>query len=225
MRASGRAGAAGFTLLELLVVVMIISIVAVLAIPTMLAAMAEKDAYNDASAIGELIREARTRAMSRGAAQLVTLTQNGGYNGSDHGTYQIWEAQVPPGAISQLGAPGTPMNTCGPPTVWPTMAGTQTTGASIVDGVNLNGLRETNEHIYSTISDPTTNNIPVAWLCFTPLGRVYYTQGPTPVFVTGQVMSGVLQINVLHTDSSGTPYGIARTVIVPPSGATRIISK
>ena len=65
---------AGFTLIELMVVVTIISVVCILAIPSMSHEGYERRAYTDAASVVEIVREARTRAIARGAAQLLVMT-------------------------------------------------------------------------------------------------------------------------------------------------------
>jgi prepilin-type N-terminal cleavage/methylation domain-containing protein len=227
----------GFTLIELMVVVLLVSLLAVMAIPQMTYANAEKRSYNDAITVSELFREARTRAMGRGSAELVQMTSNGA---GDRGTFVLWEGQSiappgpPPGGILPIGSP---MSTCGWPTIWPPV-GTPCNGAAgqtatCIDGVNLNGLIEATDGITSTITGPNVGGAAVlltsASICFTPLGRTYWSSlGGVPAFVAGSPMIGELQIALKHTypgDSSGATVGITRTIVVPNSGATRIISQ
>src|SRR5260221_3229630 len=88
--ASRRAsGARGFSLIELMVVIVIIGVVAALAVPTMAAARIDRHAYDDAGQIMQLFREARTRAVARGGAVLISMTFNGT---SDRGTFAMYES-------------------------------------------------------------------------------------------------------------------------------------
>jgi prepilin-type N-terminal cleavage/methylation domain-containing protein len=221
-----------FSLIELMVVVILVGILAVMAIPQMTYASVERRAYADTITVGELFREARTRAMGRGAAEMVMMTATGA--GVDRGTFLLWEGQVLNGG--GMLPSGSPMTTCGWPTIWPpagTPCGSTVGGqtATCIDGMNLNGSIEAIDGIQTTITGPLagggTAAVNSSAICFTPLGRAYYSAGPTPAFVSGSPMIGELQIMLQHTypgDSSGAFAGITRTIVIPNSGATRIIS-
>jgi prepilin-type N-terminal cleavage/methylation domain-containing protein len=215
----------GFTLVELMVVVIIVGIVTVMAMPAMIRAQVDRRSYDDAITVAELFREARTRAMGRGAAETIRMTQAGGAAGGDRGTFLLFEGQVlVPGTAPLFLLPvGSPMSTCGPPTVW---SGAGTT-AVLIDGVNLNGTIEATDGIWTTISGPlpsgATGALGAAFMCFTPLGRAYFSASNPPAFVSGSPMFGEIQIALQHTFGTAAA-GIVRTVVVPNSGATRIIS-
>lgn len=224
--------------MELLVVVLLIGILTVMAMPSMSTAQIDRRAYNDAILIAELFREARTRAMGRGAAEMILMTTTGSQTGTDRGTFQLWEGQVL--ALPAMLPLGSPMTTCGSPTLWPATPATgQTTTATgatavLADGVNLNGTIEAQDQIWTTFSGPSVQTtgalggigaLTAAYMCFTPLGHTYFTAGNSGTnFVAGSPMLGELQIAVKRA-RGGVQVGITRTVVVPNSGATRIMSK
>ena len=79
--------------------------------------------------------------------------------------------------------------------------------------------------IWSTITGPGGAALNGAYMCFTPLGRTYFTAGTGgTAFVPGSPMLGEVQISVQRA-IDGAQVGITRTVIVPNSGATRITSR
>jgi type II secretory pathway pseudopilin PulG len=214
-----------------MVVVILIGVLAVMAIPAMTTAQIDRRAYNDSILVAELFREARTRAMGRGSAEMILMTQSGTSTGPNRGTFQLWEGQVmaAPGILPV----GSPMSTCGPPTIWPAAAAppgqvvAAGATAQLVDGVNLNGTIESQDQIWSTIAGPGGIALNGAYMCFTPLGRTYFTAGAGGTnFVSGSPMLGEVQIAVQRAgNGSTTQVGITRTILVPNSGATRIISK
>jgi len=224
-KSRGRRGEGGFTLMELLVVVIIVGILAVLAIPAMGDARFNRHAYDDAGAIMQLFRKARGRAIARGAAELVSMSTTGA---AGKGMYFLYEA-VQPNPFSQGGQAFTPVTTCMPPTIWPSAppAAVGTATVVFVDGINLNGNVETQASILSTIFDTTGTAQATAALCFTPLGRSYFSTTSPPTFITGAPLNaanGGALTGALRVDVTRTTGGITRRVVVPPTGAARIIS-
>jgi type II secretory pathway pseudopilin PulG len=211
-----------------MVVVILIGILTVMAMPAMTTAQMDRRAHSDSLLIAELFREARTRAMGRGAAEMVLMTSSGAMTGPDRGTFQLWEGQVL--AQPAILPTGSPMTTCGAPTIWPSVAAAGqavvAAGATaiLVDGVNLNGPVEAQDILWTTMTG-SAGALNAGYMCFTPLGHTFFTAGTGGTnFVAGTPMLGELQISVRRAQG-GAQVGITRTIIVPNSGATRIMSK
>jgi hypothetical protein len=208
-----------------MVVIIIVGVVAALAVPTMSAARIDRNAYDDAGSIMQLLRSARTHAVARGGAVLVAMTFNGT---TDRGTFSTYEAVgVNPGSAGGLAR--APAAACKTPMTWFPLDPTQNFKVLLVDGLNLNGTIENEFDIETQLVPYTVGGagapIKQAFICFTPLGRIYFSAatGADPLFDGQQPMVQPLEFRVQRM-SAGVPVGTIRSVLLPPNGMARVFS-
>jgi prepilin-type N-terminal cleavage/methylation domain-containing protein len=217
----------GFTLIELLISIIIIGLLAVMAIPSLSIASFDRDMYNDAGAIMQVFRRARTRAIARGSAVVVQMITTGNYSAGGFFTYEAVTGN--PNGIT--GAQ-TPSATCKYPTTWAI--------ASLVniDGFAVNTASSSVDALAGIMAQPYVYTSGVTagttfsegYICYTPLGRSYVTISPTvvgapPLAASGlPVFSGLSSITALEMRVTRTNGATMRSVLLPNNGMARLFS-
>jgi len=188
----------GFSLLELMIVVVIIGIVTALALPGVAQASRERRVQQAAVTILDIAREVRSRAMYRGRAQTLVITQVGVALRLD-----AYEGSSSSCRLSNFGAGS----------LDPTQR---------VANLDLTEARFVRDNLGATISLPSATTY--LQICYTPLGAAFFST--TPIVTASQAWSndtsmlglgGVFQINVFQTTGGAT-----RRILIPLGGMPRM---
>jgi type II secretion system protein H len=192
-----RRGQSGFTLIELMVVVVIIAVLASISVPLFVTRMRERRAQQTALQLAGLYREARMRALGRGAAVLVA------YDGND---WQVKEGVE--GDAASLARTGS------------TDCKSLPTSGCLTNGWAGDTARSIAtfdpKAVSSEMSAVFKDGSNAVDLCFTPLGRTFIrTDGGS-----WSALTSVLSIDVSRKESSQVMS--TRTVVVLPNGTARL---
>jgi type II secretory pathway pseudopilin PulG len=198
-----------------MVVVVIIAILAVIAVPSFAERLRGRRLLQVAGRMADVYRGARTRALGRGAAVVVSLDLA-------TGNFQALEGVEGTDAANKSGAGKA---TCGNlPTRgcltnnWANVSTGSTIGtARVVDGMP-------NANISATVKLPdplpvqSTGTVAV---CFSPAGRTFVNTTGATGPDAWQTLNGVAVIDVKSTDSNN-PTVRDYQIIVMPNGTTRL---
>lgn len=186
---------------EMLAVIVIIGILAAVATPSFFNLMRDRRVGRAAQTMVDMIRDSKTRALGRGAAQLIKWDINGGSMGvtTTKGALEQREATV---VASPL--PATSCLT----TVW-----TQLSTSSRSLGIfNLDNGRQ--ELAVASYFDPTAMASNYGEICFTPRGRAMWRDAAGGAFA---VMSGPAHFNIQNSRT-----GYVRVINILPNGVARL---
>lgn len=203
----------GFTLIEVMVVVVAVGILSVLAIPSIRLQLKSNRTYRAAQEVALMYRQARLRALGRGAAILFRYTKDADGNGY----IEVREALTEP--LTE-GACQTPRPGC-QDTDWLDAAsgvGTNRVVASFevgtgpYEGVTLQAQRGEGE---------AAQSLDHVEVCITPLGRMFYRTSTVARFepFAGKNQAP-LSILADRTDNVSFP----RRVLLPTNGAASVVA-
>jgi prepilin-type N-terminal cleavage/methylation domain-containing protein len=207
-----RARAGAFTLIEMMVVVIIVAILAAIALPSMLAGMRNKSAYESSNEIALLVRLAKARAMGLGVAQVLEFKSNGV---SDRGRVHLYEAR-----IATVGTTSCQGWAAAGPTLPATTPGAATPTAAFVDFRLVDGKTDATKESALLLNGAAAGNL--GYLCYTPKGTPYYS-ATLAGLANAAIFTGTYEMDV--TDKpGGVKAGLVRKILIPAGAAPRIRS-
>ncbi len=186
-----------------MVVVVMIGVLVTLAIPSIATQMHDRRMNQAAHEIALLYRQARSIAMGRGAAVMVRFDAKA----ESRGAVEVREAKNDQPSQSCVGLPAT---SCGN-TDW--NAGSAQNHLIAAFEPAKWGVYSNVQLKFKTSADPSGAN--AIDICFSPLGRPYWRRAHTGAFIP---MTEVPQVDVSPFDG----LGLTRTVLVLPTGASRL---
>lgn len=200
----------GFTLVELMVVVVIIAVLAVIAVPSFTARFRQQRVVRAAQDIAEVYRTARTQALGRGSAVVVTYTP--GANGA--GRVTLLE-----GVQGDAAATAAQRANCGNA---PSRGCITNNWANILASPNVGTTRllytyraPTRVTTTAAVGAATVSTGTPFSVCFSPGGRTYVNTAGTWTPASWNVLNTVLSLGVAGE-------GRTHNVVVLPNGTARL---
>jgi type IV fimbrial biogenesis protein FimT len=203
----GQGSGRGFTLVELIAVVLVITVLAALALPTAVTQLRDRRVQEAARNLALIYRQARLRAIGRGAAVLVRFD-------GDTSRFTVHEARLGDLAPTPNCA-NLPVSSC-LNTDWADTLGLNSQRE--VDGFSAASTGELST-LAIAVSDSVNTPVTALEICFTPLGRAFSRQ-----VIDGSAPFAPLNQTYLATLSRP---GLTRTrqVVLMPNGTARLTTQ
>ncbi len=206
-----RSASRGFTLVELMVVVVIVTIVSAMAIPMVTRQLQDRRTHEAAQRVAALYRNARMRAMGRGAAILVRFSPG------SRGAFDVLEAQRgttdSPTGVSDADCSTLPISSC----LTPDWNGAEGVSYRRITELDLSARGEY-DRLNITMEDQAGTGLSNLDVCFTPMGRTFFRTVPTAVL---NPLTSTHVVEVFRAEGDNR-LGRTRRILVPPNGAARI---
>ncbi|MSP24283.1 MAG: prepilin-type N-terminal cleavage/methylation domain-containing protein [Myxococcales bacterium] len=210
---SGRGRAArrtsrGFTMMEMMAVVAFIGVLAAGATPSMVNLSRERRVDFAANVVADLYRTARARAMGRGSATVVRWNS---------------ASAIPnvPGAAGHFTMREAVLGPTGVAATLPAMSCSATNWSDAgLTSKFVSAFDERPNHFKpaeASFLNATGTGEAYFEVCFTPRGRSFYRTASVNAFLP---MDGVVRAQMKNTLS-----GSVRQVVIPPSGAARVVTE
>lgn len=204
---------AGFTIVELLTVITVIGILVAAAAPSFVSFLRDRRVDDAARNIADMYRQARARALGRGAAVMVRWDAGAALptDANPAGRFTMKEAVA--GAGSPF-SPVLPNSSCTGPTPATKWADGSAENLFIR---SFDDRRKRYEPAAVTVFDGQGVQLPYVEICFTPRGRTFVSTAPGGAFTP---LNGVPRVDVVNTVDQRV-----RAVIIPPTGGARVVRR